>query len=160
MADFTQSDVDYLIRAKKFIHRTIQDNTNWQKTSPHKAPDELRIVYDIRRSDGPDTNLKLQFAARRELSPQTKWGIALRWHGERIRGLDHKLREDIIRGGLIVGKVRHWHEHQWTNEDRDKHVVDANAIVKNQDMRSLIETCLDRWNIEGFGHQLRLEDLK
>lgn len=161
MPTFNQSEVDYLVRAKKFIHRTIEDNSEWQRVSPHNPPNELRITYEIRRSDNPLQNIKLQFNARKEIvSSQTRWGVSLRWQGERIRGIDYKLREDIIRGGLIIGNLKHWHEHIWTENDRDKNIVDANDIVKNEDMRSILETCLDRWNVEGLGHQLRLEERK
>ena len=162
MPKFKQADVDYLVKARKFIYRTIEDNSDWARKHPlTEAPNELRIRYEIRRKDNPHEDIRLQFYARKEMeSPLAKWGTSLLWHGERIRGIDHKLREDRIYGGLIVGFIRHWHEHIWTDEDRDRNIIDVNSVIKNEDKRSIIELCMDRWNIEGYGVQYRLEPKK
>lgn len=158
MAKFAQAEVDYLVAAKKFISRTVEDNSGWKRKRPSDPPTEIRITYDIRRKDNPGEDIGLRFHARKELGPPfAHWGASLKWQTVRIRGLNYKLREDIIRDGLIIGKIRHWHEHIWNEQDGDKNIIDANDLVKNEDMRSIIELCMRHWNIEGFGEQLRLE---
>src|SRR6266481_5994327 len=138
MAKFTQADVDYLIAARKFICRDVEDNS-----AARPVPYEVRITFDIRRRDNPQPDIGLRFRALREpYSVIPKWGIALIWHGKRIRGIDYKLREDIMHGGLIVGHLHHWHEHSWTDTDEDKNIIDVNHAEKNEDMRALIELCM------------------
>jgi hypothetical protein len=155
MPAFTQADVEYLVAARKFICRTVEDNT-----TVYPLPYEMRLTFDIRKRDYPQQDIGLRFRALREPhSVISKWGIALLWHGKRIRGIDYKLREDIIDGGLIIGHLRHWHEHFWTDKNQDKNIIDVNSLVKNEDMRALVELCMARWNIEGYSEQGILEGM-
>src|SRR3954471_24022007 len=111
MPNLTQSDVNYLLAARKFVFRTIRDNTKWEQKKEPK-PDELVLVFEIRRCDNPTKDVRLRFIARKELDkPNRRWGVSLQYMGVRVRGIDHKLREDNIKNGLIAGFIRHWHEH-------------------------------------------------
>jgi len=118
MLPFSQSEADYLISARKIIHRVVEDNTsgNYRASASPHSPPELRITYEIRRKDNPGQTIKLQFHARKEQG--ARWGTSLKWKNVRVRGLDYKLREDVIRGGLIVARLSHWHEHVWTGGKR------------------------------------------
>ena len=68
--------------------------------------------------------------------------------GERIRGIDWKIKHESQRGGMPNGFVKGWHEHLWTEADRDRFVVDVNDAVGQEDFRAFLKVCLDRWNVE------------
>ena len=92
MVEIKQSAVDYLIASRKFIHRTIEDNSRH-----YPLPHEQRITLDIRRRDLPLEDIGLRLRALREpTSVIPHWGIALSWHGARIRCIDYKLREGVV----------------------------------------------------------------
>jgi len=155
-APFTEYDVRQLIAARKFVAKIMQDNVQ-SETDPRK---ERRIVYAIRRRDTPNRDISLRLIAR--LSPSVPGvglkslpGIALQWKGKIIRKLDWALRHDTWRDGVVVGFVRGWHEHIWTDEDEDRHIVEADPPIKRTDMRSLVRYCADKWNIglEGIEEQ-------
>jgi len=144
----TEADVAYLLAAKKFIFRVTADNSDQRRDVP-----EIRIRYEIRRKDLREHTIYVQFFARQEQAvlsalPKPTPGISLLWYGRRIRGISRRIKHDVIRDGVKIGIVRGWYEHQWTNTDEDKYIVDINSEVKRPDLRSLIAMCLDRWNIE------------
>jgi hypothetical protein len=149
-APFTEADVDYLLKARKFIDSVMRDTT-----ADPDAPIR-EIIYRVRRLDRSDDDIKLRLHARRAKPVLTtipravRPSAALLWHGERIRGIDRKIVHSIIRNGLVVGKVRGWHEHQWTNADGDNHVIDANNFMRNvqEDFKSILRFCMERWRIE------------
>jgi hypothetical protein len=141
--------VEYLLKARKFIHRLVKDTTR----DPNA--DILEVVYAVRRVDQPIEDIKLKLSARppkpvMRTAFRLRPSAALNWHGERIRGIDHKIVHSKIENGLEVGRVRGWHEHQWTAADGDSYVIDANSFMRNvqEDFRSLLRFCMVRWRIE------------
>ena len=146
---FTEYEANQLIKARKIVARTIQDNTQ-DKGHPDK---EKTVSYDVRRRDMPEKDIHLRLNAR--LAPWVPGsglkplpGVALIWWGSLIRKLDHAIRHDSIRHGVSIGHIKGWHEHLWTDEDKDKYVIAANPPVKGQDIRSLVRWAADKWSIE------------
>jgi len=82
--------------------------------------------------------------------PRPRPSASLLWHGQRIRGIDHKIVHSEIKNGIIVGKIRGWHEHQWITSDGDSFVVDVNNALRNvqEDFKSILRFCMKRWRIE------------
>jgi hypothetical protein len=91
-----------------------------------------------------------------------KPSAALVWHGERIPGIDRKIVHAKIRNGLVVGEIRGWHEHRWDAINHDSLVFDVNTAMKNiqEDFRSLLRFCMQRWRIEVKEDEDRQEVLK
>lgn len=121
----------------------------------------MRIRYEVRKKDNPGAYLGLQIFAKLNRTPVPRGisptpSVSLLWYNLRIRGINRKLRHDVVQNGIVVGTVRGWHEHQWTDADEDKFVIDVNALIKKSDLRSLLQFCMKRWNIE-FPEQLTLE---
>ena len=146
--EIRESEVERLLGAKKFIHRTTFD-----RSSGMGEGSTIEVEYDIRRKDSPTLDLKLRLWARQKspkaVKPSPRPGVALYWRGKRIRGIDWKLKEDVRKDGFVTGEVvRHWHEHRWTDLDEDRVIANANKIVKQEDFWSVVRTCLKRWNIE------------
>jgi hypothetical protein len=145
---FTEKEVQQLIASRKYIYKLMEDN----RRNPNIH--ELRLTYEIRRKGKEAEGLKLRFFARMELRPNAGVvkpfpGVSLLWYNERVRAICWRLRHDVIRDGHTIGDVKHWHEKQWTDSDRDKFIVDANRIVgNNTDFTSLVALCLRRWNID------------
>jgi hypothetical protein len=151
-APFTEAEVNDLIAAKKYIHRKMEDNRGQPNTN------ETRLTYEIRRRGKEQEDLHLRLYARLEKQPNAasvkpQPGVSLLWHNERIRAICWRLRHDSILNGKLINIVRHWHEKQWTDSDKDNFVVDANPFVKKQiDFNALIHLCAQRWNIEISEH--------
>jgi len=149
-APFTEAEVDYLLKARKFIGGLIKDST---RDPDSKIPE---VVYRVRRFDRPEEDIRLKLSARprksviRTGSAKLRPSAALLWHGKRIRGIDHKIVHPKIENGLMVGEVRGWHEHQWTDIDGDDFVIDVNGPMRNvqEDFRSVLRFCMERWRIE------------
>jgi hypothetical protein len=148
-APFTEADVNYLLKARKFIHSLVRDTTDNPEASV------LEVVYRVRRLDKPDDDITLRLSARRAkpvlaTMPRPRPSAALLWHGERIRGIDRKIAHPIIKHGVIVGKIRGWHEHRWTKDDSDSSVIDVNKAMQNvqEDFKSILRFCMNRWHIE------------
>lgn len=147
----TEAEVAYLLKAKKFIHSCTKDTTASGNTIPM-----IEVMYMIRRVDDPrDNDLRLKFWARRErplleTGPKPKPGVSLKWRGHRIRGIARRIKHDCIRNGIVIGEVRGWYERQWTNTDEDKYCVSIEAEMKRvqEDFWSVVNFCLDRWNIK------------
>jgi hypothetical protein len=157
-APFTEAEARDLIAAKKYIHRVMEDNRGQPNIN------EIRLTYEIRQRGKESENIHLRLFARLEkqvnaASVKPQPGVVLLWHNERIRGVCWRLRHDIIQDGKMIGFVRHWHEKQWTDADRDKFIIDANGFVKkNMDFGSLVRLCLKRWNIEvSDQHQMEID---
>lgn len=148
-APFTEAEVNYLLKARKVIRGVIRDTTD--------KPDAplLEIIYRVARVDRPNDDIKLRLSARRPkpvmaTMPRPRPSAALLWHDERIRGIDRKIVHSVIKNGIIVGRVRGWHEHQWTAVDGDSAVVNVNRAMRNvqEDFKSLLRFCMKRWRIE------------
>lgn len=160
-APFTEADVAYLLRAKKFVQTVLKDTVDDQN-----AP-LLEVIYRIVRTDNPVDDIKLRLAARRpkqrvETFQRPRPSAALQWHGYRIRGIDRKIVHSVIKNGLIVGEVRGWHEHRWTSTDEDNFVIDVNEAMRkvHEDFRSILRFCMKRWNVEIRENEDRQEILK
>ena len=152
----TEAEVKLLLKTGKLIFREVYNNY-----AQANEASEIKVVYDIRRKDNPTLNLHLQFSARLErptisVGPRPTPGIALRWHNSRIRGISWRLQHDVIQNGVVTGKVRGWYEHQWTDTDEDRFIVDINRNVKRADFWALVRFCLKRWNIEDSNKQYGL----
>ncbi len=147
-ANFTAYEVRHLLDARKFVSRIVRD------TQGSDRPDRAKeIVWDIRRRDMPRKDLRLRLYARLlsslpGIGTKSTPGVSLQWKGKNIRKLDYALRHDSIRYGVSAGHVDGWHEHIWTDEDEDRHVIPASPPVKGQDMRSVVRWCAQQWKIE------------
>jgi hypothetical protein len=158
---FTEYDVQKLVRAGKFIHKVMQDNTQ-----PGSDPlTEKRILYDVRKKDSPKHDIKLRLFARLSASlpgvgVKSTAGISLQWKGRNIRKVDYKLRHDVVQNGIVTGFIRGWHEHIWTDEDEDRYIVEADPPVKQSDLRAVLRWCFMKWNIDSNqgGEQLSFGD--
>lgn len=85
-------------------------------------------------------------------------GASLIWKTKRIRGIDWRLKKAVFRDGVIVGYVKGWHEHLWTNTDEDRYAIEVNDRIKRTDLRSFIAFCLTRWNVEDGDRQAAFKD--
>lgn len=158
---FTEADVDFLLKTRKVIQGVTRDTTD------DPDADLLEISYRIVRIHNPHDDIKLRLQARRpkpvlQTPHRARPSAALLWHGERIRGIDHSIRHDRIKDGLVVGIVRGWHEHQWTLVDRDRPVVSVSRQMKKiqEDFRSVLHFCMRRWKIELIEDEDRQQILK
>jgi hypothetical protein len=157
IAPFTEYEAGQLLLARKFISRALQDNLQ----SPGDA--ERHVVYDVRRRDMPNKDLRLRLYARLPASvagirPNALPGASLQWKGKNIRKVDYALRHDSIRYGASAGVVRGWHEHIWTDEDEGKYIIAASPNPGKCDVRSLVRWACKKWNIDAdeIGEQLNL----
>ena len=149
-APFNEYDVRQLIAAKKFVYAVKQDNTQ----SKSNVDSEKRIVYDVRRRDMQNKDIRLRLYARvppsvpgQAVKPTP--GVSLQWRkGKIIRKVDYALRHASIQNGAVIGYVRGWHEHIWTDEDEGAYVIAADPAINNPDMRKLIKWAAKKWNIE------------
>ena len=160
-APFTEAEVDYLLKARKVIQGVTRDTTD------DPDADLLEISYRIVRADNIGDDIKLRLQSRRpkpvlETSYKPRPSAALLWYTERIRGIDHKIVHPRIENGLVVGKVRGWHEHIWTPEDGDKRVISIARQMRNiqEDFRSILHFCMKRWRIELIKDEDRQQILK
>jgi hypothetical protein len=160
-APFTEADVSYLLRTRKIVQGVIKDTTSDEDASL------FEVIYRVARVGDPGDDIRLRLHARRPKPvlaslPRIKPSASLLWHGERIRGIDYKIVHSRIRNGLVVGEIRGWHEHRWTEADRDKPVRDINETMKKvqEDFRSIIRFCMTRWRIQLKDDEKRQEILK
>ena len=154
-APFTEADVNDLIAAPKYFSSKREDNRGQPNVK------EIRVTYEVRKLGEEATNLRLQFFARLEKRPNSAVvqglpGVSLLWYNRRIRCLAWKLRRDVVMNGVVVGFVKGWYEHVWTDADQDRHVVDVNAEVTATDFDSIMRLCCKRWNIKTPIEQLTL----
>lgn len=150
----TEPTVKELLKARKVIRRTVR--SNW---GTNTEASRIEVVYDVRRIASPHENIGLRLTAWLPLATggtPPYPSVSLLWHGERIRCVDWKWREDVIKDNLVTGIVRRWHEHQWTDTDHGRFVVSANHFVKNPDFWGLMRVCLKRWKIADSTRQMRL----
>jgi hypothetical protein len=154
----TRYDVDELVRARKIAGRTKLNTLN-SSDSKHT---ESALKVDLRRADSPTLDLTLEFYGR--VNRMTLPGVAttqlpsasLIWHRKRIRGIDFKIRHDVVRNGLVTDSIRGWHEHYWTDSDEDNAIREPNPPLRNWDLQAVIAWCSRQWNIEGIGETVRL----
>ena len=158
---FTEADVNYLLKTRKVIQGVTRDTTDDPEANL------MEISYRIVRIHNPHDDIKLRLQARRPkpvlaTSHRPRPSAALLWHGERIRGIDHSIVHARIKDGLDVGKVRGWHEHQWTSVDRDRGVISVARQMKKiqEDFRSVLHFCMARWRIELIEDENRQQILK
>ena len=148
----TRYAVDELVQARKFAGRTKQNTLDAH--DPKQG--ELCLKVDIRRVDSPSIDLTLEFYGRvmkRGLTgvASTQYPSAsLLWHGKRIRGVDYKIKHEVVEGGIVVGVIKGWHEHYWTDLDEDEAIRELNPPLRNYDLKAVIAWCSEQWNIEGI----------
>jgi hypothetical protein len=158
---FTEADVDFLLKTRKVIQGVTKDTTD------DPDADLMEISYRIVRIHNPHDEIRLRLQARRPKPvlatlPRPRPSAALLWHGERIRGIDHKIIHYRIKDGLKIGKVRGWHEHQWTLADRDSPIISIAKQMRKvqEDFRSVLHFCMTRWRIELIKDEDRQQILK
>jgi hypothetical protein len=136
---FRQADVDYLLRARKYISSipTIHENEF-----------EYSIKANVKRIDDPGRELGLTVLAhvKRPLPglPRNFPACALQWHGYRIRGVNWHVYFENDDGTIIKG----WHEHIWHDKERDGCVIEAIPPVGQPTLLKLFEWGLSQWKIE------------
>jgi hypothetical protein len=144
----TRAEVDYLIREKKFI-----------RSMPAMVTDryEYRVQAEVRKISNPGEALGLVIYARAKRSPSgVPKGLpsaALMWRGYRIRGLNKELWHDNPEGSTVQG----WHEHIWTNEWHDSHVIAARPKPRDLSLRGVLEWAMGKWNITVRQSQLKVK---
>src|SRR5690348_8759557 len=105
----TEATVKELLKTRKFIHHTVRSN--------REVPGGSRVetAYDVRRIAAPNEDIRLRltvWVASATGGTSAYPSVSLLWHGVRIRCVDWKWREDVIKDNLVIGIVRKWHEHQ------------------------------------------------
>jgi hypothetical protein len=156
-APFTESDVKKLLKKRKFVYRLIEDNREESRTNP--AITEVRVKYEIRTIAEPNIDIKLRFSARLSKTGPVKPfpGIALFWYrNKRVRGISWAVHHGVVKNDAVIDKVHGWYEHQWTDSDEDRFIVDINKNIERTDLFSMVNFCLKRWNIKEV-EQLRLK---
>jgi hypothetical protein len=144
----TEYEVNRLIEARKTVFRASQ----WNIRGPEKS-----ISLDVRRIDTPTQDVGLRLNGRIEAVRDSRPGFILNLYGERIRGCDHSYHHPSYRNGVKLERIKGWHEHLWTEIDRDGYVVIARPPITQQDFISVLYWCLEKWNIEeGAIRQSRL----
>lgn len=162
MPKFTEYDVNQLVAARKFAARVLENTLAPERG---KTQSEKTIKFAIRRLDTPKVDLVLVLSGRIKIKKLTgvasihKPGVALFWHGKRIRGIDWKIRHEIIEDGVITGFIKGWHEHIWTDKDEDRFIIPVNPKMKNEDLQAVLQWCVKKWNIEQIEEQFQLEGL-
>jgi hypothetical protein len=72
-------------------------------------------------------------------------------------GLDHSLKHEVIKDGVIVAAIKGWHEHYWTDSDEDRTIRVPNPALQNHDIQSIVTWCCKNWKIEGLSTQMGLD---
>jgi hypothetical protein len=154
----TQYNVDNLVQARK-IAMKAKLNTLY---SSDPTLNERCLKVDIRRVDSTAVDLSLEFYPRvmvRELAGVRtiqRPSASLMWKGKRIRGLDHALKHEVVKDGVIQGYIKGWHEHYWTDTDEDSTIREPSPSLRNIDLQSVIAWCCKNWNIENVDTQAGL----
>ena len=123
---------------------------------------ELLLRLEIRRRDSPNLDLVLEFKGRVKKSQlpgvaSTQYPSAsLIWRGKRIRCIDHAIVHEVVDHGLVVGRIKGWHEHFWTKQDEDAAIRELNPPLRNYDIYAVIAWCTKQWNIDGIEQGMRL----
>ena len=157
-APFTEAEVELLIASPKVVFAKMEDNRGQPNVQ------EVRLTYEIRKKAYSEERLRLRVFARLENRPnsavvQAFPGVSLLWYNHRIRCIAWKLKREVVQNMTVIGVVRGWYEHQWTDTDQDKFVIDVNAEISHTDFNSVLRTCLRRWNIEDPDGQLNLGEV-
>src|SRR6266436_2369543 len=74
--------------------------------------------------------------------PRPTPSAALEWYGKRIRGLSYEQWHDNPDGTIVRG----WHEHLWSPQQRDAHVIAARPEPRRRDVLGLFKWGLKQWN--------------
>jgi hypothetical protein len=160
MLAFTEYQVDQLVAATKVAGKVLGNTMKGESTSSTKE-----ITIAVRRKDSPTIDLVLILNGRIKVKKLPgvasihKPGVALMWHGRRIRGVDWKIRHEIIENGIATGFIKGWHEHIWTEQDEDRFIIPINPKMQNENLQAVLQWCVTKWNIEGINEQLALGGL-
>jgi hypothetical protein len=151
----TNYNVEELVKTRK-VAMNVKFNT-LHSTDPTLTERCMRV--DVRRVDSTSVDLALDFYPRimtRELAgvrTVQRPSASLMWHGKRIRGLDYATKHDVVTNGVIIGSIKGWHEHYWTDLDEDNTIREPRPALQNTDLNSIIAWCAKNWNIENLGMQ-------
>lgn len=160
LSNFTQYEADALVAAAKVAGKVM---SNTMKGDNRAATKEITIA--VRRKDSPSIDLVLVLNGRIKVKKLPgvasihKPGVALMWHGKRIRGVDWKIRHEVTQNGIVTGFIKGWHEHIWTDSEDDKFIIPVSPKMQNEDFRAVLEWSVKKWNIEGIKEQPDLEGL-
>lgn len=147
--DLTTAEVDYLVEIKKFV-------TAIPEIKYSHSADEDEMSAAVRKKDNPGEDIGLTIVARvsKPISglPKEQPRCVLSWRGQRIRGLDYSVAHG--RPGTAGGVVKGWHEHRWTQQEKDGYIVKANPEPNRKDLVSIFRWGLKKWNIEVKEEQL------
>src|SRR3954471_13922144 len=140
MRPFTAYEVDELVAATKIAGKILQNTLRGDKQG-RSTPSVKEIRFAVRKKDSPNVDLVLILSGRIKVKKLTgvasihKPGVALLWHGKRIRGVDWKIRHEVIQSGVVTGFVKGWHEHICTDQDEDGFIVPVDPKMKNEDLQ-------------------------
>ncbi len=146
---FTESEVEYLIAAKKYIvalPEIEQEEGGWSV-----------MVAEVRRKDDPgwqEGGLVIRARVKKALSglPRGFPSCSLLWHSYRIRCVDYEIRHDNPDGSFVRG----WHEHVWNDQDQDRRVIAASPPVSKPDLKAIFHWGVNKWKIEIKEEQTRM----
>jgi hypothetical protein len=153
----TRAEATAIVARRKYVISTETDNTQPPRSERARQgyvpPNEKLIIWNLAFADMRGKEMPLQFHARLEtplsgFPVRPRPGVSLKWKGKRIRAVVCSLRHDGTLGGQPIPPVRKWHEKQWTELDEDRYVIDINDQIGNEDFRSVIRFCCNRWNID------------
>jgi hypothetical protein len=138
---FTEAEVEYLVKAKKYIFAIPEIEQEEGGSSVMQA--------EVRRKDDPNWQkggLLISARVKKALPglPRGSPSCSLRWYGRRIRGVNYEVWHD----NPDSSSVRGWHEHIWNGEDRDARVIQASPAIAKPDLRNIFRWGLSKWNIE------------
>jgi hypothetical protein len=146
---FTKAEVDYLVAEAKVI----------KDIPPQTVEGDYWVIRQtVCKKSEPNTKVQgsLYIYARVAIpvpgTPRAIPGVALMWHGHRIRGFDHETWHDNPDKTKVLG----WHEHLWSQEYKDCYVR-AVAEPQHKDMIGILKVGLRLWNIEVLSPQLEVD---
>jgi hypothetical protein len=146
---FTEAEVEYLVKARKFI-AAIPD--------VDKEENQFAMSARVYKKDDPTWQIggllvRARVAVPLPGLPRQIPSCALQWHGIRIRCVNFEMRHTNPDGSIVTG----WHEHIWNDEDEADRVISASPEITKPDLKAIFRWGLRKWNIEVKEEQLEVE---